>query len=385
MKVTIQIATETFLRFWLVLAGFALAMYAIYNSWTGLVIVGCAFFIAVALYSPVNKLARRVPGKSRPLATLAAFLAIIFVLTAILFLAVPPILQQTSKLLVQLPSLVASLSERSQLIGDFIREYNIEAQMQSALASMQADLARWAAGLGSNIISSIGGLFSALAQIFLVLVISFLMLVEGPAWTKSIWGLYRDKQKLARTQKIARQMHAVVSGYVNGQLTVSGIGALVAGGAVFVISMIFPDVATNLALPTIAITFVLSLIPMFGATIAGIAVSLLIAIGNFPAAIVYAIFFILYQQVENNFVAPTIQSKQNDLSPLEVIVWVTVGLYLFGLAGGIISIPIAGCIKVLVGDYLEHRDDSSKSKSKTPVHQAIAKKLKGSSKKSSEA
>lgn len=381
MKVTIQIATETFVRFWLVLAGFALAVYAILNAWTGLVIVGCAFFIAVALYAPVNHFARRIPGRSRTLATLLAFLLIIFVISTILLLAVPPILQQTSKLLASLPTLVASLSERSQLISDLVQEYQVEDQMREALASMQADLARWAAGLGGNIISSIGGLFSALAQIFLVLVISFFMLIEGPKWTKGLWGLFRDKEKLARTQKVARQMHAVVGGYVNGQLTISGIGSLVAGGAVFVISMIFPYVPSSLALPTIAVTFILSLIPMFGATFAGIIVSLLIAIGNFPAAVVYAIFFILYQQVENNVIAPAVQSKRNDLSPLEIIIWVTVGLYLFGLAGGIISIPIAGCLKVLIDDFMEHRDDRARTKKdKAPFRQAIAAKLKSGKK-----
>jgi predicted PurR-regulated permease PerM len=51
-------------------------------------------------------------------------------------------------------------------------------------------------------------------------------------------------------------------------------------------------------------------------------------------------------------------------------------LYLFGIVGGIISIPIAGCIKVLFEDYLEHRDTKPKAKEKLPVHQAIATKLK---------
>ncbi|NCU39217.1 AI-2E family transporter, partial [Candidatus Saccharibacteria bacterium] len=179
MKVTIQIATETFVRFWLVFVGFILALYTIYSSWTGLVIVGASFFIAVALYAPVNRLARRLPGKSRLLATLAAFIAIILILSAVFLLAVPPILQQTSKLLLTLPSLVASFTERSQLIGELVQQYNLETQLQDALASMQSDLARWATGFGSNVISSINGLFSVIAQTFLVLVISFLMLLEG--------------------------------------------------------------------------------------------------------------------------------------------------------------------------------------------------------------
>ena len=91
---------------------------------------------------------------------------------------------------------------------------------------------------------------------------------------------------------------------------------------------------------------------MFGATIGGILISLLLAFNDETAAVVFIIFFVVYQQVENNFVSPTIQSKKVELSALAVLASVTIGLYMFGLAGGIISIPIAGCVKVLLDEYL---------------------------------
>ena len=109
-----------------------------------------------------------------------------------------------------------------------------------------------------------------------------------------------------------------------------------------------------LAIPAAAITFILSLIPMFGATIGGILITALLAFNDVGAAIVYVVFFVIYQQIENNFISPTIQSKRLELSALTILASVTIGLYLFGIAGGIISIPIAGCLNVLLDTYLEN-------------------------------
>ena len=170
-------------------------------------------------------------------------------------------------------------------------------------------------------------------------------------------------------------MYTVVTGYVTGQLTVSSIGAVTAGAVVFILSLIFPGVPSNLALPTVAIAFTLSLIPMFGATIGGVIVTLLLISNNLTAGIIFAIFFIIYQQIENNFISPTIQSKRVELSPLAVLASVTVGLYVFGLAGGIISIPVAGCVKVLLEDYLA-RAKRNRARSEQPLAKLV-KKIQG--------
>jgi predicted PurR-regulated permease PerM len=167
-------------------------------------------------------------------------------------------------------------------------------------------------------------------------------------------------------------MYTVVTGYVTGQLIVSGIGATLAGLVVFILSLIVPNVPSNLALPTVAIAFTLSLIPMFGATISGIIISLLLLLNNVSAGIIFAIYFIVYQQIENNFISPTIQSKKLELSALTVLVSVTIGLYVFGLAGGIISIPIAGCVKILLDDYLD-RAKESREKSERPLAKIVNK------------
>jgi predicted PurR-regulated permease PerM len=95
------------------------------------------------------------------------------------------------------------------------------------------------------------------------------------------------------------------------------------------------------------------------------------------AGLIFITYFILYQQVENNFISPTIQSKKVELSALAVLASVTIGLYVFGLAGGIISIPIAGCIKVLLEDYLT-RAKQNRIESDKPLTKLV-KKLQGES------
>ncbi|MEO7904894.1 MAG: AI-2E family transporter [Candidatus Saccharimonadales bacterium] len=374
MKVKIEIDTRTFVRFWLVVIGFAIAILAIYSARTALIILGVLFFLALALNAPVSYLTKFMPGKNRIGGTAIAYIVVVALLGMFAFLVVPPIVEQTAKFAQTVPGLVEDVSSRSQGVGDFIEKYHLQKQVDDALNSAQNDISGWAASLGKNVLSGLGSLFGAVISTFLVLVLSFLMLVEGPQWFKRIWGMYHDKKRMQQHSELMRKMYGVVTGYVTGQLAVSGIGGVLAGVMVFILSLIF-DVPTNLTLPTIAICFTLSLIPMFGATIAGILVSLLLLFNDPTAAIVFAIYFIVYQQVENNFISPVIQAKTVQLSALVVLGSVTIGLYVFGLAGGIISIPIAGCIKVLIEDWQE-RSRVSRVKSDKPMAKLV-KKIQG--------
>jgi len=372
MKVRVEVDTQTFVRFWLVVIGFALAGLLIYSAKDGLLIVGTALFLALALNGPVSRLAKHLPGKSRIGSTAISFLVIIAMISAFLFLAVPPIIQQTAKFIESVPTLVDNATRSWQGLGDTIDKYNLQPEVDRTLASIKENASKWATNVGSNALSSVGSIFSFIAAFFLTIVLTFLMLIEGPEWRRRIWGLYTDQEKMERHRDVTDKMHQVVAGYVTGQLTVSAIGATFAGMAVFIITLFFPAVPTNLAIPVAALTFILSLIPMFGATIAGVLAGLLLGFNALGAGIAYVIYFLIYQQIENNFVSPTIQSKRLDLSPLAVLSAVTIGLYLFGIVGGIISIPIAGCIKILLEDYLSHASYERK-KDSTPLHKLVKK------------
>lgn len=375
MKTRIEIDTKTFVRFWLVVIGFAFAILAIYSARTALILIGIAFFLALALNAPVTYLAKHLPGKSRVVGTAVAYVVVVAILGVFVFLVIPPIVQQTAKFAQTVPHLVDGATTQWHGLNDLINKYHVQPQVDSALHSLQDNTTSWAGSLGKNVISGLGSLAATVASTFLVLVLSFLMLVEGPTWLKRLWGVYNDEDRMESHRNLVRRMYHVVTGYVTGQLTVSFIDATLAGIAVFVISLFFPAIPSNLALPTVAIAFTLSLIPMFGATIAGVLIAILLAFNNLTAGIIFAVYFVVYQQVENNFIAPTIQAKKLELSALTVLASVTIGLYVFGLAGGIISIPIAGCLKVLLEDYLA-RAKKNREKSEKPLAKLV-KKIQG--------
>ncbi len=372
MKTRIERDTKTFVRFWLVVIGFAFAILAVYSASAALILLGIAFFLALALNAPVTYLATHLPGKSRVGGTAIAYVLVLAVLGIFAFLIVPPIVQQTAKFSQSVPGLVDSVTTQWDGASGLVEKYHLQPQVDSVVKSVKDNSTHWASSIGANLLSGVGSVASTFASTLLVLVLTFLMLVEGPMWLQRLWGVYNDEERMERHRNLVHRMYTVVTGYVTGQLTVSGIGATLAGLTVFVLSLFIPGVPSNLALPTVAIAFTLSLIPMFGATIAGIIISLLLVLNNLTAGIIFAVYFIVYQQIENNFISPTIQSKKLELSALTVLASVTIGLYVFGLAGGIISIPIAGCLKVLLEDYLD-RARKNRKKSERPIAKLVNK------------
>ncbi len=375
MKVRIDIDTKTFIRFGLVIIGFVVAALAIYSAQTALIIIGTSFFLAMALNIPVSGIAKYLPGKSRVGATALSYLAVLALLSLVFTFVIPPIVQQTAKFVENIPNVVNSATTQWEGVNKLIEQYNLRPQVDAAMKSIRDNSSSWAANVGQGVVTSIGSVFSFLTAALLVLVLTFLMLVEGPEWRKRLFAIYQDQDKMERHKRLIDRMYNVVTGYVTGQLTVSAIGAAAAAIAVFLLSLFFPAIPGNLAMPTAAITFVLSLIPMFGATIGGIIITLLLAFNNVPAAIIYAVFFIVYQQVENNLVSPNIQAKKIELSALAVLVAVTIGIYMFGVVGGIIAIPIAGCIRVLVDEYLQMA--RRKRKESTRPFAKLVKKIQG--------
>jgi len=361
MKMHIDIDTKTFIRFWLVVIGFALVALAIYVALPALVIVGASFFLAIALNPPVSRIAKLLPSKSRVISTALAYVVVILILGIIVFLVVPPIVEQTIKFTQTVPSLVDSASKQYSVINDFVNNYNLQAQFNDIIVSIKSSATQFASGIGTGLIAGIGSIVSIITTSIIILVLTFLMLVEGPMWMKRLWNLYSNKKQMEQHRSTVYRMYSVVTSYIAGQLTVSAIDGLLAGVVVSILSMTL-GVPANLAIPTVAIMFVMSLIPFFGSIIGAIFMSLIIAINAPTAAIIFLGYFLLYQQVEANFISPKIQSKRLDLSPLAILVSIVIGMVLFGIAGAIISIPIAGCTKILLDNYFIKSKDKAEIK-----------------------
>jgi predicted PurR-regulated permease PerM len=362
MKVKIDIDTRTFIRFGLVSLGFLAALLIIYKTRAALTIVGVSIFFALALNPPVSKIAKRMPGNSRVGATALAYVIVIGLLAGFVVTVFPPVIEQSSKFAETVPSLIDQATEQRVVFDDFVHRYNLEDEVNGAINNAKAQASSVASNLGNVIVGGFSALFSGAATLLIVLVLVFLMLVEGPSWQAKLWGLYEDPEKLKTHKQLVYRMYKVVTGFVNGQMLVAFIAATCALTTLLILSAVFP-LAANLALPLAALIFVSGLIPMIGATIGAIIVTLVLLLNDFGAAATFLIYFIVYQQVENNFISPTIQSKTVELSALTVLTAILIGVSLFGLLGGLISIPIAGCLRVLTMHYLDHTHKQRQARS----------------------
>jgi predicted PurR-regulated permease PerM len=110
------------------------------------------------------------------------------------------------------------------------------------------------------------------------------------------------------------------------------------------------------ALPLAVIIFLLDLVPLVGATLGAIVVGVVTLFSDFPIdTIVWAVFAIIYQQVENNVIQPRIQAKAVQLDPLVVLISVLFGSALFGVLGALLAIPVAAAIQITVREYTAQR------------------------------
>jgi len=377
MRVKIDIDTKTFIRFFLISLAFGLGILVVYFAKNALIILGISLFLALALNPPVSWLARHFPGKKerRVGATAVAYVAVVAVLAGVIFLLIPPVIEQSTKFAKTVPSLIDQVTTQRVVFDDFIDRYNLQDQVDSAIENAKSQAASVATNIGSVLVNGIGVTLNGLLNLLFILVLTFLMLIEGPMWLKRIWGLYQDPEKLERHRNLVSRMYRVVTGYVNGQMLVAAIAATCTLVVVLILSAIF-KLPANLAIPLAAIVFIGGLIPMVGATAAAILVALVLLLNSIPAAIVFVIYFIIYQQIENNFISPVIQSRAVELSALAILAAILIGITLFGLLGGLIAIPVAGCIRVFTLDYQEYSRKKREAKEKNSKLASKAKTAK---------
>jgi predicted PurR-regulated permease PerM len=164
---------------------------------------------------------------------------------------------------------------------------------------------------------------------------------------------------------ILEQSTVRIGGYLTGNVVVS----FIAGGVTFVgLTAIGVPYALALAM-WVGFT---DMIPAVGAYLGAIPALLVASFMGVGPLIATLALFIVYQQVENTFIAPHVMKKAIDMSPAVVVIAVLVGGALFGLVGAIIALPVAAVLKVVLdGLYLRDRIEEVKSDDEVPVERKI--------------
>lgn len=350
----IEINTKTFIRFWLVSLAFCLLALFIWRAIPAIIIVALSIFLAIA----IKPLAKRIDNidKNKKRASLAAVLAVFVVLGiigTIIAIIGPVVVNETSRFVSQIPTTVEKTLHNQQEINRIGRTFGI-ADLQTQISQSVNNFSNnILANLGDTVIASVGTATNILTSIILVFVLTILFLLQGPKLLNNLWeslATYQNQSTASVWQRIASRMANVIAKYVTGQVIVAVLDGIIVAFTVFILSLIF-NFSAGLAFPFGLISFIFYLIPMFGPIISCILNSVLLTLSNPIAGLVFLIIYTVYSQIENNVIAPKIQGNAMRLPSLVILVAITFGMYMFGLIGAIIAIPIAGCIKVLIEEY----------------------------------
>jgi predicted PurR-regulated permease PerM len=210
------------------------------------------------------------------------------------------------------------------------------------------------------VLSTAGRVGAVVVSTIVVFVLTFMMLVEGPTWLKRFFDA-QPKKKREQRRRVALRIYKQVTGYVNGQVLVATIAGVFAFVALVIVATIFSADINEVALAAIVALF--ALLPLIGATLGAIIVIFACLLVSLPLAITMAVYFVVYQQIENATVQPMIQSRLNNLTPLIVFISALIGVSLGGLIGAFIAIPVAGSIRILIEEYyMKNSNFNSKTK-----------------------
>jgi predicted PurR-regulated permease PerM len=158
------------------------------------------------------------------------------------------------------------------------------------------------------------------------------------------------RSRRARVAVLADDILGRIGGYVGGALTIAAI----AGVTSFVVLLSF-GVPYPVALALVVLFT--DLIPVVGATLGAIVVTAVAFTEGPHVGIPIAIFYLVYQQVENYVLYPRIMKRSVDVSPAVTIVAVLIGATLMGIVGALLAIPIAAAIQLIMVEVFVPRQE----------------------------
>ena len=311
---------------------------------------------ALALSAPVSFLSRYM---KRGLAIAATYLVVLLVPIVIFSLVLPPLINQTVDFVNNIPQYADDTTkfiQNDKNLQGLQNDFQLGDKLQESARSLTSRLDD-----AANILKDIGvGAANSIFALVTILILAAFMLSNGERWSASLIARQPAERRPA-IRRAARRIATSVSNYVGGVLMI----AVVAGVTTFILlSILGVPFAGPLAI-TVAL---LDLIPMIGATLGAVVVAIVTLFTDFPTAtIIWVIWAIIYQQVENTLVQPQIQRRAVDLHPFTVIVAVLFGSTLLGVLGALIAIPLTASLSIAYQEYRTLRSDGRVPTAKAPA------------------
>lgn len=338
---------RTVLRTVMIIVAVVVVLYLVYLLRHPIGLLAIATFIAVALSGPVNYLNRHV---RRGFAITAVYIGLLLVPIGLGALVIPPVVGQVEAFALHAPQYATDVRhyiEDNRTLRGLQDKYDIGTQLQQKAADLPAKI-----GDAASVLGNIGlGLVNSVFSLVTVLILTAFMLGSGRGWIESALA-NQPPARAARLRRVSQRMARAVGSYVAGAL----FQALIAGVTSYIVMWIL---GVPFRGPLAVLIALLDLVPLVGATIGAVAVGVVTIFVHFPTTtIVWAVFSIVYQQVENSVIQPRIQQRAVDVQPFVVLVAVLFGGTLLGVIGALVAVPAAASLQIVAREWLRYREDT---------------------------
>ena len=311
------------------------------------ILILIALFLAMGLNPAVEALRRR--NMSRVTAVTIIFTSVIAFVVFFALVVAPPVISQGTQLINKAPTLLADLTNNAT-INKLNDQYGIIDTLQSKLTSVTSD--------GTLLISAFGGVIgvgkSVLSGFFTFLTILVLTLYFITSLPQAVnLGLSLvPASRRARVGHLTNAIIARVGSFVGSQIVIAAMAAVF----VFVLSLVL-GLPSPIAIGMIV--FVCGLIPLVGHFLGSGIVTIIALTQSIAIGVIAFVAYVVYVQIENYVVTPRIMKRTLAVPGAVTIISALIGSSLLGLVGGLLAVPVAASIILILDEVVIPRANNS--------------------------
>ncbi|MDD5415606.1 MAG: AI-2E family transporter [Candidatus Daviesbacteria bacterium] len=301
---------------------FILALWITYLIRDLLIILFVALIFVSAL-SPLVKIfvKLRLP---KVLSIAITYIVIVAAIVGLIISIVPPLIEQSTKLVITAPGLLAQF-------------FNITNLDKSVFSSELTSLSK-------NLFSITLSVFDNLLTIIFLLVITFYMLLEQDSLENRFSSLFKGKEERIRRSIV--KIEEKLGAWLRGQLILSLIIGVLSYIGLTILNIPY-------ALPLAMVAGIMEVVPVIGPIVSALP-AIFLALTITPVLSVgVAVMFLLIQQLENHLIVPQVMKRAVGLNPLVVILAIAIGGRLLGIAGALLAVPMAVVVQIIAAEILE--------------------------------
>jgi predicted PurR-regulated permease PerM len=273
---------------------------------------------------------------------------LIFV-AAFIAIAVPPLLDQGNQLLENAPQLIRDLNNNA-FINDLNIKYGVIDSLQTKVDAIIKD--------GQFAITAFGGVIgvgkavvSGLVSTITILILTLYFLASLP----QVVEIGLKFVPASRRSRVSKLVNAIISrggSFVGGQAIIAALAAIF----ILIMGLI---IGMPYAGPLAVIVLVCGFIPLVGHFIGMTIVTLVSLTASLSIAVIALVSYIIYVQIENYVITPRIMKRSLSIPGLVTIIAALLGTSLLGLIGGLLAVPIAAAILLILDEVVFPRADQS--------------------------